>query len=220
MNEKLPAEYQPFSCDGYLEDFETRLVFNTSTREWKTVKVRAKSSASNLPTPSTPSISLKEDYDIYFNKSIEKTMAKINFTKEHYAKMKDLAFEMLVNNEVVTSKFGSSLSIVDLMHTQSVNTLNNMRIAFSKQINDLENQDEWAATDYQQEKLEALKRKKELVNLIIGWKRHNMEVAEAKAKKAELTVQLKELKESQKTPEDRIKELEAQLTAIDADEDF
>ena len=47
-----------------------------------------------------------------------------------------------------------------------------------------------------------------------------MEVAEAKAKKAELTAQLKELKESQKTPEDRIKELEAQLTAIDADEDF
>ena len=147
-------------------------------------------------------------------------MAKINFTKEYYAKMKDLAFEMLVNNEVVTSKFGSSLSIVDLMHTQSVNTLNNMRIAFSKQINDLENQDEWAATDYQQEKLEALKRKKELVNLIIGWKRHNIEIAKAKAKKAELTAQLKELKESQKTPEDKIKDIEAQLSSIDADEDF
>lgn len=147
-------------------------------------------------------------------------MAKINFTKEHYAKMKELAFAMLVANEAITTKMGQPLNIVELMHTQTINTLNGIRLAITKQIEDLEKQDEWVATDYQQEKLEALKRKKELVNLIIGWKRHNMEAAEAKAKKAELTAQLKELKESQKTPEDRIKELEAQLTAIDADEDF
>lgn len=147
-------------------------------------------------------------------------MAKINFTKEHYAKMKELAFAMLVANEAITTKMGQPLNIVELMHTQTIGTLNGIRLAITKQIEDLEKQDEWVATDYQQEKLEALKRRKELVNLIIGWKRHNMEVAEGKAKKAELTAQLKELKESQKTPEDRIKELEAQLTAIDADEDF
>ena len=147
-------------------------------------------------------------------------MAKINFTKEHYAKMKELAFAMLVANEAITTKMGQPLNIVELMHTQTINTLNGIRLAITKQIEDLEKQDEWVATDYQQEKLEALKRRKELVNLIIGWKRHNMEVAEAEAKKAELTAQLKELKESQKTPEDRIKELEAQLTAIDADENF
>lgn len=147
-------------------------------------------------------------------------MAKINFTKEHYAKMKELAFAMLVANKAITTKMGQPLNIVELMHTQTINTLNGIRLAITKQIEDLEKQDEWVATDYQQEKLETLKRRKELVNLIIGWKRHNMEVAEAKAKKAELTAQLKELKESQKTPEDRIKELEVQLTAIDADEDF
>lgn len=147
-------------------------------------------------------------------------MAKINFTKEHYAKMKELAFAMLVANEAITTKMGQPLNIVELMHTQTINTLNGIRLAITKYIEDLEKQDEWVATDYQQEKLETLKRRKELVNLIIGWKRHNLEVTEAKAKKAELTAQLKELKESQKTPEDRIKELEAQLTAIDADEDF
>jgi chromosome segregation ATPase len=76
------------------------------------------------------------------------------------------------------------------------------------------------ATDYQQEKLEALKKQKELVNLIIGWKRHNLEIQEARAKKAELTAQLDELKESQKTPEDRIKELEAKLQEIDTTEEF
>ena len=147
-------------------------------------------------------------------------MAKINFTKEHYALMKVLAFAMLEANEAITTKMGQPLNIVELMHTQTINTLNGIRLAIIKQIENLEKQDEWVVTDYQQEKLEALRRRKELVSLIIGWKRHNMEVDEAKAKKAELTAQLKELKESQKTPEDRIKELEAQLTAIDAVEDF
>lgn len=147
-------------------------------------------------------------------------MAKINFTKEHYAKMKELAFAMLVANEAITTKMGQPLNIVDLMHTQTINTLNGIRLAITKQIEDLEKQDEWVATDYQQEKLEALKRRKELVNLIIGWKRHNLEIQEVRARKAELTAQLKELKESQKTPEDRIKELEAKLQEIDTTEEF
>lgn len=147
-------------------------------------------------------------------------MAKVNFTKEHYAKMKELAIAMLVSNHTISTKLGQPLNIVELMHTQTVNTLNSIRLSLGKQIEDLEKQDEWLASDYQQEKLEAFKKKKELVNLIIGWKRHNMEVAEAKAKKAELTKQLDELKDSQKTPEDRIKELEAQLKDLDATEEF
>ena len=147
-------------------------------------------------------------------------MAKVNFTKEHYAKMKELAFAMLVSNHTISTKLGQPLNIVELMHTQTVNTLNSIRLSLGKQIEDLEKQDEWLASDYQQEKLEAFKKKKELVNLIIGWKRHNMEVAEAKAKKAELTKQLDELKDSQKTPEDRIKELEVQLKDLDATEEF
>lgn len=147
-------------------------------------------------------------------------MTKINFAKEHFAKLKELAFAMLVANEAIITKMGQPLNIVELMHTQTINTLNGIRLALGKQIETLESQDEWVATDYQQEKLEALKSKKELVNLIIGWKRYNLAVEEAKAKKAELNAQLKELRESQKTPEDRIKELEEQLKAIDATEEF
>ncbi len=147
-------------------------------------------------------------------------MAKVNFTKEHYAKMKELAFAMLVHNQTISTKMGQPLDIVELMHTQTINTLNGIRLGLGKQIEALESQDEWVATDYQQEKLEALKRQKELVNLIIGWKRHNLEIQEARAKKAELTAQLDELKESQKTPEDRIKELETQLKELDTTEEF
>lgn len=147
-------------------------------------------------------------------------MAKVNFTKEHYAKMQTLAFAMLVHNRTISTKMGQPLNIVELMHTQTINTLNGIRLALGKQIETLESQDEWVATDYQQEKLEALKKQKELVNLIIGWKRHNLEIQEARARKAELTAQLDELKESQKTPEDRIKELEAKLQEIDTTEEF
>ena len=130
---------------------------------------------------------------------------KVNFTKEHYAKMHTLAFAMLVSNEAISTKMGQPLNIVDLMHTTTINTLNSIRLALGKQIDDLEKQDEWVATDYQQEKLEALKEKKELVNLIIGWKRYNLELAETKALQKELKAQLNELKESQKTPEDMMK---------------
>ena len=147
-------------------------------------------------------------------------MAKVNFTKEHYAKLETLAFAMLVSNETISTKLGQPLTIVELMHTQTVNTLNGIRLALGKQIEDLEKQDEWVATDYQQEKLEALKKKKELVNLIIGWKRFRAEVEETKRKKAELAKQLKELKDSQKTPEDRIKEIEEQIKELDTVEEF
>lgn len=145
-------------------------------------------------------------------------MAKVNFTKEHYAKMKELAVDMLINNLVINTKMGQPLTIVELMHTQTVNTLNNVRLALGKQIETIEQQDEWVSTSYQQEKLESLKTQKELVNLIIGWKRYKAEQLETRQKKAELTEQLKQLKESQKTPEDRIKELEAELGSLDSEE--
>ena len=147
-------------------------------------------------------------------------MAKVNFTKEHYAKMQALAFAMLVDNSTISTRMGQPLNIVELMHTQTINTLNNIRLSLGKQIEDIEKTDEWVATDYQQEKLEALKKKKDLVNLIIGWKRYNLEVQETKAKKQALKAQLEELKESQKTPEDKIKELEAQLKELDTTEEF
>lgn len=147
-------------------------------------------------------------------------MAKVRFTKEHYVKMSSLAFAMLIANETISTKMGQPLNIVDLLHATTIGTLNDIRLGLTKQIEKLESQDEWVASDYTQEKLESLKKQKELVNLIIGWKRYKLEAEETKRKKAELTEQLKNLKESTKTPEDRIKELEAQLAGLDAEEDF
>lgn len=145
-------------------------------------------------------------------------MAKINFTKEHFEKLKTLSVEMLLSNDVVLTKLGQSLNIVELIHTTTINTLNNIRLSIAKSIENLENQDEWVASSSLQSMLEDLKRKKELVNLIIGYKRWKAEKVETERQRRELNEQLKALKESQKTPEDKIKELEEKLKTLDSEE--
>ena len=145
-------------------------------------------------------------------------MAKINFTKEHFEKLKTLAVEMLWSNGVIFTKLGQSLNIVELIHTTTINTLNNIRLSIAKSIENLENQDEWVASSSSQNMLEDLKKQKELVNLIIGYKRWKAEKVETERQRSELNEQLKALKESQKTPEDKIKELEEKLKTLDSEE--
>ena len=140
-------------------------------------------------------------------------MVKINFNKEHETKLDALAIKMLKENGVVRTPMGQVLNIVELMHTTSINQLQNIMSALKKKIDKIEEADEWLAPD--NDKLEELRRMKELINLIIGWKRHNLEISENRKKKAELTKKLNELKESTKTPEDRIKEIETELASLD-----
>jgi hypothetical protein len=143
---------------------------------------------------------------------------KINFTKEHYNKMCELALKMLMTNSTISTKMGAPLNIVELIHTTSINTLNNIKAGLSTKIQNLENKDEWVEVNTTE--LDSLKEMKELVNLIVGFKRYHLELAESRRKKAELTEKLAELKESTKTPEDRIKEMEAELAAMDSTEEF
>lgn len=145
-------------------------------------------------------------------------MGKINFTKEHFEKMKSLAITMLLNNESVTTKMGQIFNISELMHLTTISTLNNIRLGLTKKIEEAENKDEWVSTNSDAIYLATLRTHKELVNLIIGWKRYNMEQESIKAERENLKKQLETLKESQKTPEDKIKELEAQLAELETTE--
>ena len=141
-------------------------------------------------------------------------MAKINFTKDHFNKMLSMVAAMLVNNEVVMTKMGQPLNIVELMHTTTIGTLMDIKKSLSKKIENLEDQDEWVESSTNQVNLTRYKNQKELVNLIIGWKRYMLEASEAAKRKQELESKLKELKDSQKTPEDKIKEIEAELASM------
>lgn len=141
---------------------------------------------------------------------------KINFTVEHFQRLQQLLLSMLLSNDVVVNKFGQPLNVVELLHVTSIQGLNNIRLNLTKQIENLENQDEWVASPTTQVKLENLKESKELVNLIIGYKRSMQEIAENNAKKAELKAKIAQMKEEAKTPEDRLKEAEAELAALES----
>lgn len=140
-------------------------------------------------------------------------MGKINFTPEHMERMKVLLLDMLLNNSVIISGFGNELNACTLLHTTTINNLNNIRIGLGKNIETLENTDEWVNSN-NQHKIQVLKEKKELVNLIIGYKRYMEEVKALEAKRKELEEKLNILKDSQKTPEDKIKEIEAQIAEL------
>ena len=143
-------------------------------------------------------------------------MAKINFTKEHFDKMCEGVLEMVLDNKVISTKMGTPLNAIELLHTTTLGTLNSIRVSLGKQIDTLETQDEWVADGYSQTKLESLKSMKETVNLIIGYKRYQLEQEEIANKRRELETKLSQLKESQKTPEDKIKEIESALSELDS----
>ena len=105
-------------------------------------------------------------------------MAKINFTKEHFNKMCTLLMGMLLRNEVISSKLGTPINVVELLHTTTINSLNYIRLTLSNKIKQLESQDEWIASEINAQQLNIAKRQKELVNLVIGYKRYKMEVEE------------------------------------------
>ena len=129
--------------------------------------------------------------------------------------MQHLLLGMLLNNETINNKLGQPLNVVELLHTTSIQGLNSIRLSLGKQIENLENQDEWVASPVSQAKLENLKAAKETVNLIIGYKRFQLEAEEVAKKRAELTAKIAQMKEEAKTPEDRLKEAEAELAALD-----
>lgn len=138
---------------------------------------------------------------------------KINFTKEHLEQLHKLADEALFENLTVTTKFGQQLNIHELLYTVSINQLNEIKQALARKIEKLESNDEWIGADT--EALQTARKLKDLVNLVIGYKRYQLELLEIQDKKEELQEQLNKLKESQKTPDERIKELEAQIADLE-----
>ncbi len=140
-------------------------------------------------------------------------MAKINFTKSHLERLQDLALEMLSLNGEIRNKLGTPLSIVELLHTTSINQLNEIKFILGKKIETIESRDEWIDPD--NDKLELLKKQKELVNLIVGWKRYLDEINAVEKERKELEKEIAELEESEKTPQDRIKEKKARLKELE-----
>lgn len=137
----------------------------------------------------------------------------VKFTNEHAARLKDLAIEMLFNNTTISSNMGSVLNVVDLLHLTTVNTLKSIENALKKKIEQKES-DEWSLSENDQAVLKQLKTKQEFVHLIIGYKLYQAELDQIEKKKAALQAKITELKEQNKTPEEKIKELESELANL------
>ena len=143
-------------------------------------------------------------------------MTKINFTQQHYAQLRALATEALFTNATFKNILGTPIGIVELLHQTTINSLVTMKANIEKIIRQKEDSDEWNVTSEEQTGLEILKNKKELINLIIGFKKYTQQVDENLRIRQELNDTLKALKESQKTPDDKIREIEEQLKSLDS----
>lgn len=141
-------------------------------------------------------------------------MSKINFTKEHLQKLKEAATKMLFANSVVDGLVGSKLTVHDLIHNTTINTLITINSNMKREIEKISNLDEWSMTEYQQRKLANLKEIQEFVNLLIGYKKNRAEIEADKSKLAELRAKQAELQESTLTPEDRLKALEKEISEL------
>lgn len=142
-----------------------------------------------------------------------KTKIMVKFTNEHAARLKDLATEMLFNNTTISSNMGSVLNVVDLLHLTTVNTLKSIENALKKKIEQKES-DEWSLSENDQAVLKQLKTKQEFVHLTIGYKLYQAELDQIEKKKTVLQAKITELKEQNKTPEEKIKELESELANL------
>lgn len=141
-------------------------------------------------------------------------MGKINFTTENKTRLEALCLKFLFNNLPIQGPLGTVLRIEDLLHNTSISTLTTMHTSLKKTVATLEDVDEWTSTDADKWKLERMKENLELVNLLIGYKRFLAEQEELAEKKADLAAKIAALKDSQKTPAERIAELEAELSTL------
>lgn len=142
-------------------------------------------------------------------------MSKINFTKDHFAKLKDLAVKFLFKGIVIKGAINTELSVWDIIHNTTLNTLSTIYGNLKREVEKISNLDEWNLTDYQQRKLESLKEQLDFVNLTIGYKKYQVEIQADKEKLKELKAKQLELKESTLSPTERLAALEAEIAAIE-----
>ena len=113
---------------------------------------------------------------------------------------------------VVFNTMNVPMNICDLKEL-TPNILNNLKLTYDKKIQSLESRDEWV--DPENDKIDLYRFIREGLNLLVGYKRKKIQIAENEAKKRQLDKTIAELREAQKTPEDKLKELEAERAALD-----
>lgn len=139
---------------------------------------------------------------------------KINFTPEHKARLDVLVLAMLFGNLLIKGILGVEYAIQDLLNNITFNSLQNLLAGLKKEVDKIESLDEWSMTPYQQNRLQSVKETAELVNLIIGYRKYQLQISTEKQQIAALKAEMKNLKAQSITPEEKIKLIEAQITSM------
>lgn len=143
-------------------------------------------------------------------------MQKINFSKEHHDQLKSMLTAMLFNNEVIKGMAGTEINAYQLLHQTTTKTLQNLYVNVIKEIETNSKLDRWSMTDYQQSKLDSLKRTGDLLDLLIGYKKWLAQSEANASKLKDLRNTLAEMKDQKKTPEEKMAEIEKQISELEA----
>jgi len=139
---------------------------------------------------------------------------KINFTEDHKKRLDELVLKMLYLGNTIKGFAGTEIDVFDLIHRTTIGTLQTTLSNLKKEVEKLENLDEWSLTSYQQKKLETTKDTVELVNLMIGYRKSEDQKASDAQTIKELKREMRILKTSQLSPEDQIKAMEEKIKAM------
>ena len=139
----------------------------------------------------------------------------INFTEQHKTELQQLIFDAVTKRWQVSNKLGMVFDVMDIFHTCTIQTLRSMRKELTNKLNQLED-DEWSDKSIQDdEKIAYYNMSIKLINLTIGYRLWQQEQYDLESKKAALELKINLLKEDQKTPEQKIAELEDELSKIE-----
>jgi beta-lactamase class D len=137
----------------------------------------------------------------------------MNFTEEHLRQLKELVFLAVVKNYIIVGKLGQQFTVGDLMMSSLV-TLRNLRKHLQQVISNF-TEDEWEEKSLVTQDQETYcKNSYNLVNLMLGYRINEAKIQEKEAQKAELQERINAIKESTKTPEEKLQELERELDSL------
>lgn len=137
----------------------------------------------------------------------------MNFTEEHLRQLKELVFLAVVKNYIIVGKLGQQFTVTDLMMSSLV-TLRNLRKHLQQVISNF-TEDEWEEKSLVTQDQETYcKNSYNLVNLMLGYRINEAKIQEKEAQKAKLQERIDAIKESTKTPEEKLQELEKELNSL------
>lgn len=137
----------------------------------------------------------------------------MNFTEEHLRQLKELVFLAVVKNYIIVGKLGQQFTVTDLMMSSLV-TLRNLKKHLQQVISNF-TEDEWEEKSLVTQDQETYcKNSYNLVNLMLGYRINEAKIQEKEAQKAKLQERIDAIKESTKTPEEKLQELEEELKSL------